>query len=417
MPYDILRRGSEWCIVKESDGKVLGCHSRRQDAVSQLRAILANEGKQTMSILKAGDGTRFMFIVTSNAYRDREKEWISSAALEEYVQAQWEDNVWKGSNFLLFWHQGPSIGDIVHADMEGPFLFELAREREDGPPDVLDYAKAIWDYVEKNEEEWGASHGFAYGKGDVVRGKDGLVYNRITKFETTVLPVEWAANTLTFSGVIQMSDERDKLLDRIGGDGFAKRVRALLGQAQSELDASGFEHKMLGPIVTRADLVDVIIAIEKALTSAKDEEPRFTRDQVLEALDASFEVDVVVSDVDLDVAEDGDIDEEGDKGLDFMKEWKTIAASQAQQLGDVIEQQGEIVEATTEVAKAVGTLIAHVETIKVLANEVAAIKTFLKKTPRRSSVAKETEMTESDEVEPVETSPVVNASIATWPGS
>jgi 2'-5' RNA ligase len=44
MPYLIRRRGGKHCVVKEDDGKVMGCHDTRKEAEDQRRAIHANEG-------------------------------------------------------------------------------------------------------------------------------------------------------------------------------------------------------------------------------------------------------------------------------------------------------------------------------------------------------------------------------------
>jgi hypothetical protein len=43
MPYTIEQRGDEWCVIKESDGKSMGCHASRSRAVAQQRALYANE--------------------------------------------------------------------------------------------------------------------------------------------------------------------------------------------------------------------------------------------------------------------------------------------------------------------------------------------------------------------------------------
>lgn len=49
MPYAVESRGDEWCVVKEADGKVMGCHASRGQAVAQQRALYASEA-QTASV-------------------------------------------------------------------------------------------------------------------------------------------------------------------------------------------------------------------------------------------------------------------------------------------------------------------------------------------------------------------------------
>ncbi len=43
MPYSIKKQGDQWCVVKDSDGKVMGCHDTPAKANDQLAAIYANE--------------------------------------------------------------------------------------------------------------------------------------------------------------------------------------------------------------------------------------------------------------------------------------------------------------------------------------------------------------------------------------
>lgn len=154
-------------------------------------------------VVVKGDGKlRHMFIITSNSYKDREHEWITTDALKNYVERSWvADDICMPRNTLRFWHK-QVIGDIVWCDMQGPFLIELAREKRGV---VTHKGKRypiakVWDYIEKNPDgiEWGASHGFKYRDGD----KHDKTYHAIRKFETTVLPLRNAANPITFSGVI-----------------------------------------------------------------------------------------------------------------------------------------------------------------------------------------------------------------------
>lgn len=45
MPYTIERRGTEHCVVKEGDGKTLGCHATQEAAQKQIFAINMSERK------------------------------------------------------------------------------------------------------------------------------------------------------------------------------------------------------------------------------------------------------------------------------------------------------------------------------------------------------------------------------------
>jgi hypothetical protein len=48
MPYDIRKVNNEFCVVKESDGEVIACHSTREGAANQIAAIEANEDYKTL---------------------------------------------------------------------------------------------------------------------------------------------------------------------------------------------------------------------------------------------------------------------------------------------------------------------------------------------------------------------------------
>lgn len=45
MPWSLEKRDSKWCVIKESDGSVSGCHDSRADAIKQQRALYANESR------------------------------------------------------------------------------------------------------------------------------------------------------------------------------------------------------------------------------------------------------------------------------------------------------------------------------------------------------------------------------------
>lgn len=154
------------------------------------------------------DGLRLMLTITSNAYIDRESEIVSEQALTGYVQDSWDETTrtFIGDNPLLVWHDGEPIGDIIAADMEGPFLLEIARERPNavinlarvGEPPVLAEIKAVWDVLER-ESDLAVSHQFMFVNSDRADG----VYEYIRKTETSVLPRWAAANYFTEAQVIR----------------------------------------------------------------------------------------------------------------------------------------------------------------------------------------------------------------------
>lgn len=141
-----------------------------------------------------------MLLVSSNPYKDREGEIVSQRALEQYAQN------YRGDNKLLFWHRGDPIGVILEAEMAGPFLVEVAEELDDQWINMADYGEddyvvrvsEVWDAIENSDVEWGASIGFLHRSSD----KEDNVYDNMIKVETSVLPVDAAANGITYSKII-----------------------------------------------------------------------------------------------------------------------------------------------------------------------------------------------------------------------
>jgi len=43
MPYNIGKRGSQWCVIKISDGTIMGCHDTLREAQAQRDAVETNE--------------------------------------------------------------------------------------------------------------------------------------------------------------------------------------------------------------------------------------------------------------------------------------------------------------------------------------------------------------------------------------
>lgn len=238
-----------------------------------------------LSVIKA-NGARYMLIVTSNSYQDREQETITSPALKQWVDSCWKsvEDQFTTDNPLVFWHDmRVRMGDIVWADVRGPFLVELAKEADHA------VARKLFDYVEAHpDEKWGASHKFGYFKSQ--KDADGT-YHRIFKKETTLLPREMAANLLTYSGVIPMTDKRSEYLNKmLGLPNAAELLDKGIETLVAELKKNGVEHKsvegkpeteasevtvynqlLTDVIKAQAELADESEAAKTELKSLKDE--------------------------------------------------------------------------------------------------------------------------------------------------
>lgn len=234
--------------------KYIAPDSNAEGFLKSFRGKLKRGLKPDATVLKDGHGRRYMLVVTSNSYLDREGETISTEALKSWVDRQWiADDAFHTDNKLLFWHDKRlELGDIVWADMRGPFLVELAREA-DSP-----IARKMFDYREANpNEKWGASHKFAFLTSQ--RDNEGTYHNRIYKRETTILPRDVAANALTLSGVIPMASKRDEYLSKILKlDNAASLLDEGFDKLIAALDAQGIEHKAQGEVDPQETATDAV---------------------------------------------------------------------------------------------------------------------------------------------------------------
>lgn len=151
-----------------------------------------NETRFGFKVLQGKNDT-YLLTWTTNAYEDREGEFFTLKALQDYVQ-QNEDKESKG--VYQFWHtEGSEFADIVAQMVSGKFLVEVGKFRKD---DIGTAFKEFFlKYPDKHKElaphGWGCSHGFVYRKADREDG----VYEWFDKEETTILPLHEAANVYT----------------------------------------------------------------------------------------------------------------------------------------------------------------------------------------------------------------------------
>jgi len=447
MQWDAFKEGSQWCVYtldgeSHPAGKALGRHNSEGDARRQLRALYASEAQKgyvspkpvgPLSRVKAGvtmykdnDGLRYMFIVTSNSYEDRDEETITTNALKSYVERAWavEDKCMP-DNTALFWHGGDPIGDVVWTDTEGPFLYEVIKERPNGwislSKQVRGTIKAVWDFIEDNPKRyrWGASHGFRY----LDSAKQNGIYNRISKFETSVLPLDAAANPYTFAGVINDMN-RDKVLDDMTRiPGLAGKFRKGIRQVKTELDKLGLEHKAKQETGTKGMLDEMRTILTEAFSKLGDV-PAGLEDSVLQQMIAvtgsagdatepdGDEVGAAYAEVGDDPVTDTGNDNMDGKGLPMHG--KALAEKEAAQIklmDRLITSQGAMAEAqisllddfdTTrkalaDVTEALKPVAQVVTTIDDLSKRLKAIEDRLSGAPKRASLAEET-VTESKKI-------------------
>lgn len=171
-----------------------------QDALRQILedAKLAFEDDPPVSktlIMKSADGRRYIGMISSNPYRDRDGEFVAQKALEAAVDAEWRGGEFVGGAPVLFWHEGEPIGDIIWADTEQGFLLEIAKERPTA------WAKAVLDMIESTPIQWGVSIGFKTRQWTEKINPLGKVlarvFHKIRRMESSILPRAFAANPHT----------------------------------------------------------------------------------------------------------------------------------------------------------------------------------------------------------------------------
>ena len=364
--------------------------------------------KDGLTIYKDQSGRRFMFIVTSNSYTDRENETIATKALQSYVDRAWavEDKCLP-DNPLLFWHDGQPIGDVIWTDMEGPFLLEVAKER---PNQVVRLTtkgriwktsiKAIWDAIEKGTYRWGASHGFRYPDSGF---KDG-VYSQIAKFETSVLPLDAAANPYTFAGVMDDMNKDKVLADLLKTPGVADKFRKGVRAVKQELDKRGLEHKALEQTQLKGIMENLSGALDQFLAKVSDSPDPALKDQLMAAIvsalasapagepdgDEGMDTETMEGD-DMPAAEAPAADDE-EKAVPAvftgkqLKLLERLITSQESLTNDGIEMR----KAVVKVAEAVVPLADVPESVKSLEERLAAIEKRLNGAPKRAAAAPET---------------------------
>lgn len=369
---------------------------------------------------KGSDGLRYMMIVTSNSYEDRDNETITTDALKEYVDRSWAvEGQCIPDNEVLFWHGGDPIGDVVWTDMEGPFLYEVVKERPNHlvrlSRKVRSTVKNVWNFIESNplRYRWGASHGFKF----LDSAKKDNVYTRISKFETSILPLDAAANPYTFAGVVNEMN-RDKVLDDMTKiPGLAGKFRKGIRQVKAELDKRGLEHKAKQVTAVKGMLEDAQKILDDAFSQIGTVPDGFSAgvlQQLVSAMAGGAEEPIEPDGDEMDTAYDevGD-DPVTDTGEDDMngkalpmhgKALGQKEAAQVRLMDRLIGSQEKLAEAQLElmdnasttqkalesVAKALAPISGVVDSVNALERRMTAFENRLKGAPRRAALAEET---------------------------
>jgi len=236
MPWKIVKRSDEFCVVKKADDKVVACHDTREEAVRQLAALHASE-KNTFSVEKQADGTYRWLSVWTNKYRDRDNppEILSEASHVDFAEAV-NKGLWPYPE-LWFWHHNKRIGvsDIITYDKESGF--SLASGTIDN--------ELIAEGLASSSVELGTSHGMPIE--EIRRDKDDpTIIVRYRSKEISPLPARVAANELTgfvLGGNMDLVPKglREKLSEVFGDK--VEEIAELLEEGATEAKEAGLEFK------------------------------------------------------------------------------------------------------------------------------------------------------------------------------
>lgn len=178
--------------------------------------------KDTFAVFKDARGADRWLSVTTTAYRDKDGEWISRAAIRRAV-AQGDATGQRG--VLRFWHvPGLDLGDCDYqaTAQDGRFLIESGTFR--GP-------------VAARIGQAAAAKGYQMSPGFLhpVTEPQGGVYRQIAIFERSMVPAGRAANPFTrllTKEVRMLTDEKKKEFEALAGDSDGRAFLAtLLAQA------------------------------------------------------------------------------------------------------------------------------------------------------------------------------------------
>jgi hypothetical protein len=352
-------------------------------------------------IIKAGE-RRFMLLIASNSYQDREDEIVKEKALKAYVD-HFEPTP------HLFWHGGDPIGEIIAAEMHGPFLLEVSRELPDArinlargeEPDIWVSRKAVWDAIEKNTIPWGASIGFYYQKGDEQDG----AFSAILKKETSTLPLEDAANGITLSNVIggepmsnAVKTKRRSVMEILGlKTDTAKAIDAALEDVRDKLDSEGvarkeFDHKRVKGLVE--DLQARIVELLSEITDDEGKRDAISNTIISELMGTATEV---VEELPMEEMADTEDDDASPIPLEEMRELTETVKALALDNAAREEEMNEVAKATIEaltILKELAPLTENAKEIVGVVERMAALEKQLGETPR--SVASKPKFTIKD---------------------
>lgn len=187
-----------------------------------------------LTVVKQADGRHRWVMFSSNAYRDRDNEIVSTKALEADVTRADADGDYGP---LRWWHvPGLDLGDCDYNAMSGRILVESGTFRDE----------RVGACVAAKAAAVQGSIGFIHPPSEPdVEG----VFHHIRRFERSLVPAGRAANPFTRllvqqEGTTVLKEKIDRLVELLGGDrALAEQVVAQAETTQKAADGAGIAFK------------------------------------------------------------------------------------------------------------------------------------------------------------------------------
>ncbi len=320
MPWEIQQRSGEFCVIKIDNNEVEGCHNTAGEAEAQLAALniseaeASNEGKQMVDDIviepeneeisegsfpralldavrtiarfferkpmqdrpiefrefkgnsgvsvKEVEGKPWHVTWSTNAFLDRDGEFFSTKALENYVTGnEGKDN--KG--FFDLWHLNLDNAGIdtdfatkKFQGVMGRFLVEAGPYLDNDVGELaMKFFKQFPDgHPDHAPEGWGCSPRFRFLPDDKVTG----TYEWLDIIKTSTLPRSEAANIYTKAGqkgiddmATTITEEQRKLGQEIWPDGQFETMIKLGEDTTKELEKD-VAHKQVSEPVSEIEI-------------------------------------------------------------------------------------------------------------------------------------------------------------------
>lgn len=329
-------------------------HSAADEADFQkIHDLMVDHGAQCKQAgasmwIQEKEGKLWWIMVSSSAFEDRDRELITTKALEADVRRA--DRT-KNYGPLLWWHTDAVLGDCRYNAMHGKLLVEAGTFR----------SKEVGLRIKAAADRLGGSLGFKHPANEPDENGE---FHTIFRYERSLLPKARASNFLTTLRVVTKETRMDKtkekeLLEILGGD------EALKNEVLSTIEARQKEAEELG-LRTKEKKADE----KKAFPPKKDDEEEGEEEEApAPKKPGQSEAQ----------AEAEAMEEEDKKGK--KKEAQTISDMTVDQLTQLISTSitGVLNERTTKEAE-LGTQLKEVKTAtEAVANAIGSLKQTVEK--------------------------------------